>query len=295
MPQTHTTFADLAIGSIGPDNHFKHGNVDPAVAAQLVEELNSGEYYIPVSDKNRPNAPGGTFSLVVADALTTQRFMHDGDTAYEHAKSVFTTLIDTMNDEAHRKIIPGACIDGRNGDRTSDSIVGGHDGEHGEDDCGAQKRLTEILGFIASRGADIRSFLESQGIAVDDETHDLLLGRSQELATSGYVSDGLAIRKAYTETAGEDSVVTLKGNHGELEAELNFDPSVTLDREQIAAKYGPNCNVFNVDIGVFGPAAEATSISEKEAKQKEVALHYYTVATSAVLGHTSLPVTPRNI
>ena len=59
-----------------------------------------------VSDKNRPNAPGGTFSLVVADALTTGRWMDLGDAAYDHAKKLFAHLIDTVDDEEHRRVIP---------------------------------------------------------------------------------------------------------------------------------------------------------------------------------------------
>ncbi len=294
MAQTRLdTLGNLGTGNIGPGPRMESGELTETLVAEVSERLSGTEFYSPVSSELRPNAPGGTFSLVIADALTTQRYYTSGETAKDHAARLFKALTTMKDQEELKKIIPAVCMDGRHGDACTPSIIGGHDGDHGRDDCGAQKRLTEILGFIAARGDDIRQFLSGSGIPVDDETHALITGRSKELLENGYVAPGLAIREAYAETAGEESIVHLQFEHGEVAAEINLDPTVTLDRNKLDAEYGHAINAFNVDAGVFPKAAEVISLTPREAEQKNIAMLYYTVGTSAILGHFSLPVNLR--
>lgn len=294
MSQTRLdTLGGIGTGSIGPQPRIEAGEITHELVAEVNERLAGAEFYSPVSSELRPNAPGGTFSLVIADALTTQRYYTEGETAKDHAVRLFSSLIEMKDADKLKKVIPGACMDGRHSLAYSPSVVGGHDGEHGLDDCGAQKRLGEILGFIMARGDEIRSFLGTIGVNVDDETHELITRRSKELIEKGYITDGLSIRKAYEETAGDDSVVRLQFNHGEVAAEINLDPAVTLDRSKLDSAYGHSINAFNVDAGVFPEAAEIISFTPREAEQKNIAMLYYTVGTSAVLGHSSLPVNVR--
>lgn len=291
MGQTRLeTLGVIGTGSIGPGPRIESGEITPELVDEVNERLATSEFYRPVTEGLRPNAPGGTFCLVVADALTSQHYYSEGENARQHAARLFGALLEMDNAEELKKIIPAACMDGRHAATNTPSLVGGHDGDHGLDDCGAQKRLAEILGFITCRGDEIRSFLGSIGVSVDDETHDLIVRRSKQLVDSGYVVDGMTIRKAYEETAGQDSIVHLQFSHGEVAAELNMDASVTLDREALDVAFGHAINAFNVDAGVFSRAAEVISMSPREAEQKAIAMLYYTVGTSAILGHSSLPV-----
>ena len=291
MTQTRVeTLGVLGTGNIGPGPRIESGEIAPETVDEVNRRLATDEFYRPVSDELRPNAPGGTFCLAVADALTTQRYYSEGEDARQHATRLFSALLEMNDVDDLKRIIPAACMDGRHAATHTPSLVGGHDGDHGLDDCGAQKRLTEILGFITCRGDEIRSFLGGIGVAVDDETHELIVRRSKELIDTGYAVDGLSIRKAYEATAGQESVVHLQFAHGEVAAELNLDPSVTLDREKLDEAYGHAINAFNVDAGVFPKAAEVISLTSREAEQKAIAMLYYTVGTSAILGHSSLPV-----
>ena len=74
---------------------------------------------------------------------------------------------------------------------------------------------------------------------------------------------------------------------------INLDETKTLDRARLAAAAGDVINVFNVDAGVYPKAAAKLSLTEREAHQKTMALFYYTVGTSAILGHSSLSVDVR--
>lgn len=293
-PQQNT-LGNIAQGSIGPEAHIQNGLMTQEQVDTVRELLASGEFYSPVSNELRPNAPAGTFSLVVADALTTGRFLREGMTAKDHAKEVFGYLVSNYDDDESKRVIPGACMDGRHADTSTPSIVGDHDGDHGEDDCGAQKNLGSILGFIATHGDAIRDFLANIGVETDDETHQLLVANSQKLLDDGYVVGGLELREAYAETpgVGEAAVVHLLHNHGEIAAEINLDETKTLDRARLAAAAGDVINVFNVDAGVYPKAAAKISLTEREAHQKTMALFYYTVGTSAILGHSSLSVDVR--
>ncbi len=287
---TIVELGENAMGTIGPEDRIKSGEITQAEVDAFVADISTDEFYDAVGELG-PNAAGGTFSLVVADALTTRRFMQDGDTAAQHAKTMYKWLTDNADTPENRKIIPRQCIDGRPvapGSAPSSALIGDHDSDHGKDDCGAEKRLSDILAFISGKGDILRAITVDEGVEVDDETHAMIVSGARELIDGGYVSNALELRDSFTEVAGEECISCLSGGHAEVAARKNRDPSVTLNRARVQAVYGTKLEAFNVDAGVFPAAANVVSITPREAQQKTVALEYYNTATALVLAHSSL-------
>ena len=287
---TVVELGDSAVGSIGPEPRIASGEITQAEVDAFVADICAGEFYVEVGELG-PNAAGGTFSLVIADALTTRRFMQEGDKADQHAKRLYQWLIDNADTPENRRVIPRQCIDGRPvaaGSAPSQSLIGDHDSEHGKDDCGAEKRLPDILAFISKHGNVLRAATAGEGVEVDDETHSKIVSSAQTLIQNGYVSDAFALRDSFTEVAGEGSISRLSGGHAEVVAVKNHDPNRTYDRALAQEKYGTKLEAFNVDAAVFPMAANVVSLTPEEAHQKTVALEYYNTATALVLAHRSL-------
>lgn len=293
-PQPAEQLETFAVGTIGPATRIASGELEERTVEELAHRLQGDEFYGDIGELG-PNAAGGTFSLVIADALTTNRFNKNRLNAKDHAKALFSWLDENCNTPEFRRIIPRICIDGRlpvEGTEPNNGVVGGHDDEDSEEGCGAQKRLGDILGHIAHNGNSLREFAAGKGISVDDTTHHMIVSNAAALIDSDYVVPGAQIRQAYVETVGEESVMTLRGKHGEVAAGISIDPEKSLDRERLAEVFGENCQAFGMDVSVFPAAAKAISEpgNETEAWQKYVAMLYYNEATSAVLPHPSLRV-----
>ncbi len=287
---TIVELGENAMGTIGPEPRIKNGEITQAEVDAFVADIRTDEFYDEVGELG-PNAAGGTFSLVIADALTTRRFMQDGDKAAQHAKRMYQWLTDNADTPENRLIIPRQCIDGRPvaaGSTPSQALIGGHDSDHGKDDCGAEKRLSDILVFISTNGDILRQVTTSEGVAVDDATHSMIMSNAKQLLEDAYVSDAFSLRDSFTEVAGEESVTCLSGAHAEVAARKNRDPNITLNRARVQEIYGTKLEAFNVDAGVFPAAANVISITPQEAQQKAVALEYYNTATALVLAHSSL-------
>ncbi len=287
------TIAELgehAVGNIGPAARIASGEITQVEVDTFAGELGTERFYDQVGELG-PNAAGGTFSLVIADALTTRRFMQPGDKADQHAKRLYQWLTDNADTPDNRLIIPRQCIDGRPvaaGSAPSQALIGGHDSDHGKDDCGAEKRLSDILAFISANGDILRHITTSDGIVVDDETHAMIVSNAQQLLDEAYVSDAFALRDSFTEVAGEESVSRLSGAHAEVAARKNHNPNTTLNRARLQQVYGTKLEAFNIDAGVFPAAANVISITPQEAEQKRIALDYYNTATALVLADRSL-------
>lgn len=281
---------ESAIGSIGPDPRISTGEITLTEVEEFAERLATDEFYEPVGELG-PNAAGGTFTLVIADALTTQRFRQPGAKAAEHAKYMYRWLVEERDTPENRNIIPRQCIDGRpvaEGSEPCHSLIGDHDSNHGKDDCGAEKMLPQILDFIVQNAAVLREVAVSEGIDVDDATHLLIINNAMALIEEAYPSDAFVLRDAFKETAGEKCISCLDGNHAEVAARKNRDKTITLNRAKIQAIYGNRLEAFNIDAGVFEDAAKVISFTEVEVSQKTVAMEYYNTATALVLVHPSL-------
>lgn len=242
----------------------------------FTDEISRGEYHVhtdialPCScidgrpgARICPNAAGGTLSLVVADDLASRKFVGDGTTA-DAARRVFTSL--------HERGFP----------------IGGHtaDETHGAQNsgCGANDQLQKIYGIMARQSEQIRAIAETIGVAVDDETFRLIIGRAHERADDSF-STGRDVLDAMNEAAGPESVPSLHGGHGEVVAVINLRHGTTLDRDAIAEKHGLGYEAFNIDAWSFRAAAEALypDADESELQATVAAMTYYNLATSLAL------------
>lgn len=279
-----------AIGTIGPGPRINVGEISTAEVYNFAQRIATNEFYDAVGELGA-NAAGGTFTLVVADALTTQRFRRPGQKANEHAKTMYSWLIENADTPENRKIIPRQCVDGRpvgRGSEPSYVLIGDHDSNHGKDDCGAEKRLPDILAFIALHADVLRKIAESEGVDVDDVSHSMIQSNAQVLLDESYPTNAMALRDSFTEVAGEGCISCLEGSHNEVVARKNRDRSITLNRGRVRDEYGTKLQAFNIDAGVFEDAAKVISITANEAKQKAIAMEYYNTATALVLTHHSL-------
>jgi len=287
----------VAIGTIGPSARVGSGEITHDMVDEVVQRLKGDEFYTEIGNEFGPCAAGGTFTLVVADALTTNRFREDGETAADHAQKLYAWLLEHKNDEESRRIIPRVCIDGRSpGDQyVNNSVIGGHDDEHGEDGCGAQKNLGPILAFIVEHGDGVRQFLEERGIQISDRMHTTIVAQSTTLSSpqSGYISTGTELRGAFVAVGGEGVVARLRGLHNEIVGVVNTEEGKTLNRKRLREVYSDAYEAFDIDVAPLKKATAAISLTEEEAEQKFVAALYYNVATTLVLAEPSLRTVDR--
>ncbi|MDN5275889.1 MAG: Carbonic anhydrase, cadmium-binding protein [Candidatus Saccharibacteria bacterium] len=242
---------------------------------EFVERLKSGEFYVTtpidiavgcIDGRGMvvvPNSAGGTESLFVADDLTTQRFRgEDGSTqsGYVH---ILNHLI------------------------ANEELVGGHDDENASGDksgCGANDRLADIYGVITSSSAAIRDLAGKLGVEVDDETHQLIVGRAGDRSS---FSSGANLLKTLEniKIQQSDNVIIdhIAGSHNEVVIMINTVEGTTIDRAALKAEFGNDYQAFNVDVWSFAAGAELISRTAREVEQKVAAMVYYNIAAALVL------------
>lgn len=212
----------------------------------------------------KPNSAGGTESLMVADDLTTRRFDVDGTT-----KGAYEAVVAML--------------------QTKGEQVGGHDDEHAggtKSGCGANDKLQLIYAMISKRSEHIRELADAIGVSASDDVHDLIVRNATERTE---FSPGMELLEVL-ESAGEDNVDHLIGDHNEVVAVINKRFGTTLDRDALEAEFGSNYEAFNIDAWAFEAGAKAISENDEEAAAKTVAMTYYNMATSLVLGGKKLRV-----
>lgn len=206
-----------------------------------------------------PNSAGGTESLFVADDLTTKRFAsEDGSTL-----GGYTNVVKFLVDAGYE--------------------VGGHTDTHAHGDasgCGANDKLDKIYRYIDEHRETLRAVAARFGVRVTDETHALIANNASARTQFSKGSELLGVLK---ESAKEEFVDVLEGDHKEVIAVLNTVPGTTLDRDALVREFGPDYEAFNVDVWAFEEAARATSLTAEEVAQKVAALVYYNLATAMVL------------
>lgn len=208
-----------------------------------------------------PNAAGGTETLFVADDLTTRRYAaEDGSVAGGMRK---------LTAELRGKGLP----------------VGGHSDDHHTDPaasgCGANDKLPQIYDMITRKPEVIQRYVEAilgDG-SVDRMTAELIV---QNAGQRTAFSDGKEVLDTLTGSDGA-RVEQLEGTHKEVVAAINWREGTSLDRVALSDEYGSDYQAFNIDAWSFVKAAEETSISPQEARQKVIAMTYYNVATALVL------------
>lgn len=219
-----------------------------------------------------PNAAGGTETIFVADDLTTKRYAaEDGSTAGGYENLV-------------RALVAG------------NYVVGGHSDEHKDDEksgCGANDRLAAIYQYMAENGETLKALTEQiLGASIDADDHGTIVDNAS--ARSEFSNGKELLEKLMGETAkanrGDEFVDPLVGGHNEVVASINKRVGTTLDRDALAAEFGPEYQAFNVDAWAFEEAARATSLTEDEVRQKVIAMTYYNLATTMVLAGSKMRV-----
>lgn len=292
--EVHVGTFEIGEGAIDPQKRVDNGEITDTQIDNFSREVTRDEFQEPTdpnaiscgcvdgrcicggSQEFGPNAAGGTFSLVMADALTTNSYRHEGEKAPEHARRMYAELIK----RGHK--------------------IGGHGDEaaSGENSgCGAQDKLDavdknqpSILNYIACRGDDVRQIIESLGVEVNDSLHKHIVGKAHALRAENYATNGAELRQAYVDSNdGDDSIVPdVEGKHKEVVLLVNTQDSTTLNRDRVKELLGDDMQAFNLDLYGLENGAEAVSIDAEEAQEKFVAALYYNVATAGVLAGPSL-------
>ncbi len=256
---------DNAIGTIEAKEHQQER------LEELTDRLRTGEFHVETEitlpcgcmDGRcgctiKPNTAGGTLSIFVADDLTTKRFAGEDDSTLEGYKNI----VQLVKASGHK--------------------AGGHDETYdsgAKTGCGASDRLELIYGFMATDSEVLRDIALELGIEVSDDEHDSITNAAAERTNFSSSKDLLKV----IADDPEIEVDHARGKHNEVIAIINTKEGTTLDRDALEAEFGPDYEAFNVDVWSFEAAAELTSISEEEAKQKFIAMVYYNLATSHVL------------
>jgi hypothetical protein len=290
-------------GAIDPDTRIANGEINDEAIEALAGALLGDELYTKIKPGQvpsqcvdgrgissvGPNAAGGTTAVVIADALTHNKFRLAGEKVTDHAKRVFEFLYEDKNQK-----------------------IGGHDDIHANGPncgCGAQDKLDDldvtkpsILRYISRRGDDIRSVLtslketrsgEPLNIEVSDEMHAMIVHNCLKLQAEAYATNGNDIRSVYIAVSGPGSVVTVTGDHKEAILVINTRPDETLDRKKVNEVYGDEIQVFEVDVTSLQSGAELLTNNVEEAHDEFIGALYYNVATAAVLAGASLRVIVR--
>ncbi len=272
------------LGTIGPSGRIAAGEIDDIGLSNICTQLAGSDFFVPTSVPiptqcvdgrpradgtcvPQPNAAAGTFTIVIADALTTGQYRTAHENAALHAKAVYTYLIQHG--------LP----------------VGGHDADHVVAPgcgCGAEDKLADMLAYIRDHGEEVQGLLAAVNVAVDDDTHRMIVAQAAQLLDGSYVVPGEDLRQAYIDTAGEKSVETLAGAHNEVVLVINTQAGTTLDRAKLAGEFHNIYQAFNVDVPAIETAVKTIATTEVETAQKLAAALYYNVATAAVLADKSL-------
>lgn len=280
----------IAEGTLGPANVLAKGEVTQEEIDDFCERLLTDEFYDDCDPEEivdgcvdgrgveeiGPNAAGGSFTYVMADALTVQGMRKDKEQAPGHARRVFTFL------------------------KKLGKKIGGHGATHAHGPncgCGAEDSLDpnpqdgpSILNFINRRADEIREALAAKGIQIKDKTHAQIKQRAEELHEESYATSGKELSDVTKEVGGEQCVKILPGEHNEVVAVLILNARKKLSRAKINAVYGGRLMAFAVNIPAIEYGTKLMSATGEEAEARFAGAMYYNVATASVLGGPDLRI-----
>ena len=284
--QLPTTLETLKpIGKIGPEGRLEREVVDHACEVAV-----SDEAYSQVEDNSldhcydgRSNqggnqlgakAAGGTNTVAAGLALSGKS--NPGEKASQHVSRVANEL------QARGK---------RVGDHVAAEIHGDPEIECG---CGAADKEDAALVYIAAYRDNLRDFIRSLGIEVDDELSEEIGLQAQRLVDEGYAAgEGRNVVDAIKQVGGEDSVEVLEGDHKEVVAVLNLIAGTTLDKDKVRELLGDDVQAFGVDVWAIKQNADEFASDPAEAHKLFVSMLYYNLGVAAVLCNASLRVAVR--
>lgn len=283
-----------ARGDINPQTRVDNGDIDAETIDRVAHEIDQhyvwlGGELVEVSklipcwcvdgrlDQEgaafAPNAAGGTYSLVVGDALIdAQALISNGETSASHAKTLFQGL------QAH-----GYEIGGHQDNQANTGKCG----------CGACDKMGIIFQFIAENIHELSEKAASLGVAIDKTLQQKIKTNTEALLEANYVSSGPEMIKTVKDVAGEDHVQTLLNDHNEVILVVNTKEGTTLDRRSLSKEFGDDYEAFNLDVWALDNGIKAIATSETEANEKLAASVLYNIATACVLAGPSLRLVVR--
>lgn len=277
MTKAATTYFTLqkAIGTIEADSRQQ------AWLDEFTDMVGSGEYLMPTDtqivcecidgrcgtrESLRPNGAAGSQSMMVADDLTSKRFVRAG---METTRSQYRATLNFLYDNAYP--------------------IGGHTtrgAAPNNSGCGANDNLPAIYAFIAKEGAELRKLAANLGMHVDDETHELIV---KNAAGRTDFSEGAELLNTLRKQPCA-RLSSVNGPHREVLALINLREHTTLDRYSLRDEFGGDYQAFNMDVWAFEKSAKIISENSRDAEQKLAAMLYYNLATAHVLAGTGLRV-----
>lgn len=220
-----------------------------------------------------PNAAGGTYSLVVGEALIdADSLIAQNQTSASHGGRVFSSLTQNGYD------------------------IGVHSDDHASGEncgCGACDKMGQIVGFLGENIAGLSEKAAELGVVVPDVLQQKIATNATNLNSSGYISSGKEMNQAAIEATDEAHNQELVGSHNEVVLVVNTVVGTTLDRQSLAKEYGEDYEAFNLDVWALKNGIDAISSSEVEASEKFAAAVLYNLATACVLAGPSLRVVVR--
>lgn len=283
-----------AKGGIDPQSRIENGDITEQEVARLANEID--EHYVwlggELVEVSRlipkwcvdgrldeegtalaPNAAGGTYSLVVGEALIdAAALIENGETSASHAKTMFQSL------------------------KTNGYEVGGHQDSHADDEkcgCGACDKMSPIFQFIIDNISELSEKAATLGVVLDETLQQKIKSNTEALLGANYVSTGPEMISTVKYVAGEDHVQTLLNDHNEVILVVNTQEATTLSRRSLSNEFGDEYEAFNLDIWALQNGINAIATSESEASEKLAASVLYNLATACVLAGPSLRVLVR--
>jgi len=281
----------IAEGSVDPEPRIASGEIKKEIVDNLEADIKSGEFTehdldpesIPCNCMDcKPQesgetvddgakAAGGTTTGVIADALTTNRYRQQSESAPAHKKTMLQELA-------------------KRGKR-----VGGHTAASVPNEryagCGAEDKLDDsanggpsILGFLHRKHEPIFATMRDLGYEISGELESEISDNADKLINEGYATSGKALSDAGVEATGIESVKNLKGRvHNGVIVAILTEPGTRLNQAAIQSKYGEDYEVFEVHAWSIKNLARETSASPEEAHDKEIAGVAYNLAAGGVI------------
>lgn len=293
---TPTPLGASAIGTVEPEPRLQDNTITRVQVTEFNKELQdaASPLYRPLdspgfmprfcidgrhsTDNLRrlaPNTSGGVFTLLVADMLTSQTFRNHTATTADYAKNLFLYLND-------------AGYEGTYGDHDHDLPS-----PQGQSGCGAIDFMGTTIGFIARQGRELKQIAEQLGIPVDNNDHAEIIKRAQELSEGKDLvfSTGAELRSTLANTAGEESIIHLTGQHNEVTFVVNNQEGTSID----PTAYDDVMQAFNYDRWAMQKAVHVIghNMTDNEARRKLLAADYFNLATLCVLAGPSLYIVAR--
>lgn len=283
----------LATGTIDPSTRVKGGEISDDCVNALAREID--EHYIWVNKElidgttliprwcvdgrkdvkglpTAPNAAGGTYTLVVAEALIDAPELVQNEathTSAKHGRAMFSALHEQGHD------------------------IGGHIDDHspeGKCGCGACDRLADIIEFIGNNIEAISEIASTLGLTVSPDLQQKIKANAELLIENKYVSSGDDMISAITKVTVDDNVQKLHGEHKEVVLAVNTKTGTTLDRASVASTFGEDLQAFNVDVWAIENGVRTVTDSNHAFTEKTASAILYNIATACVLAGPSLRV-----